>query len=818
MRYIFACALFFFLVPSSAHAFNLEMACDITQAKADTNLMVKDQKGNVQKDTKGNPRYILNLDYLKICPAVGKMHRGDLVSLRGSSWPQHTAPYQTSYLKQVRFIDVNTGLVIATAAGFYGKNETGNGSFTTYFFVPRFDQFKPGSYFLELWVHKTECPSQGPHGCILRKFKENFPVEVLPDPAPEQPKVEKKVEQPKQVKPVPVTPTPDIPKDTPKPIAPPKTYNPTMILPSIINQDQELNLVIENAHPGSKVNRIYFGNSSAYEQYVDIPPATTGSDGKIRFAVTVPSRADLAADPETSNFAVGSIAITPAINDSTGLSFWQFANSTVFRGMLTRIPLLCQIPTEPSIIVGDKATYDQRRGVPEITFSAAGFTCYDKLSVVVSGIRMKGKPISSVHTSDHTNDGEFFRYGSGAFVLDRLGRTPWDYRLSGAPLMDPDVTQITLTVSDRHNRSISAPVKVIHPLHDYDIAVKDSDTDPSNSLELNWRGFKNQPKSQLTLENEKLLSKKPVLLGSFYLDSKYQDEEGRSVITFKVPEDIPNGDYVLRMKQGEVYATTLYTVKRKSAPQPKTDEKKKAPPIAAPDKQNIKTPRPCTGLTGYMLRQCKQAYDILDETKDEQKQEKKITTALCSGLEGYMLRSCKESYGLLSEIEKKPDLPIGEHNTDVPCQGLMGYLLRSCQSAYGSNVVEEKKPEEKEMSQNESAICANLEGYMLRQCESAYGVQIGKKFSMEKKVTSEPAFVDPTKLTAPPFVEPLQPEKSKEALPESKPAVTTQCQTGFTYSPTFGRCLEDIPIVKDEVRPTCPEGQTYSITLRQCLR
>lgn len=62
-----------------------------------------------------------------------------------------------------------------------------------------------------------------------------------------------------------------------------------------------------------------------------------------------------------------------------------------------------------------------------------------------------------------------------------------------------------------------------------------------------------------------------------------------------------------------------------------------------------------------------------------------------------------------------------------------------------------------------------------------------------------------------------EPDPAPAPAPEPEPARPT-CPIGSTYSPTFGRCLEDAPVQVDEPRPTCPEGQTYSITLRQCVR
>lgn len=545
----------------------------------------------------------------------------------------------------------------------------------------------------------------------------------------------------------PAPPAPPPPPPTPQPPQPPKdstkTYKNKLTITPRIAGNEDVTIRGEDFKPGAWIQNLFIGGES-----FSIPRIPIKNDGTFSLTVHLPERVDVFAK----------------INDMT--IFWQqgmqmpiefklyvyekiynkdLYNSAAY--VKSSVEILCPLPEVPILSFRTPFPLKQKG---KIAFDASGFTCRDQLTVTFSGGRFDGKPIVGVHTMTNTDDTPFKRYSAYSLHTDEFGKTfsfePLEFNQQ--VFFDPDIKEILMTVSDRHGRTASKIIPVVHPLHAFSIRVENSVG--FGREKLTWKGFKFNPKSRLILENEKLLGKnKSLLLGSYNLDNRDLDENDQPFITFIVPDTAPAGDYTLRMKQNDdAYATTLYTVRRAGAEkEKKEDQKKEENPDINKDNGNEDANKqqlienPCTNLIGYMLRQCQQAYGIAGEkNKQANEKEEKKEEQTCKNLTGYLLNQCRIAYGIPLEdqamTEKKEEQkPIPA--TDTPCKGLTGYMLGQCKIAYGiaDDAIRSKKEEQKV----DSRLCENLEGYMLKTCQEAYGIAITEEKPQAAKKDEVPA-------------------------------------------------------------------------------
>ncbi len=676
----------------------------------------------------------------------------------------------------------------------------------------------------------------------------SFTIIVPPKPQPTPPK-----DQP-VVQPNPPQPPPDKKKEE----KPKKKYSYKFIVPTAISGNQDIEIRGEDFEPGDWFQHIFFGG-----ERFSVPKTTVKDDGTFSLTVHTPPRVDMFASfPQSPADFYWKEGITLPIEIMIHV---YSAQNMLFLApqKLSSINILCPLSSDPTLVVKPRPMLDQRETYP-LMIEGAGFTCQDLLTLTITGIRVNGKAETAIFG---WQKGSYQFRAPGIFYTDKFGGTynivsEDPISLYRAVVFDPDVTQVTFTLSDRHGRTVSQVIGVFHPLHQFSISVKDS-SDNGDRETLLWQGFKMGPKAQLLLENDVLLGKgkKSIVLGLYNLDPGDKDEDGKNFLTFRVPETTPPGDYVLRLKQSDAaYATTLYSIGKKTVSGEKNDpgkevkeEKKKEDSSQDPcknlegymlrqcqeayglkkeekqekQKKISSVESHCKGLSGYMLNQCRQSYGIKDDVVEIKKEEQKVNNQLCANLEGYMLRTCEEAYGIKVTQEKptkKSTRPIkniiGEKEK---CKGLEGYMLRQCQDAYG--IVVKNEPiknlppsKQEQQKKTDSNPCKKLEGYLLHQCQQAYGVPLQvediKKDEVkqdQKKQESESKKICDSNLPKLwqqecvtedvfPVVIPSSPSivPAPVSLPQNINTQSTQCPSGSTYSSIFQKCFENTPAVQEE--------------------
>jgi hypothetical protein len=91
----------------------------------------------------------------------------------------------------------------------------------------------------------------------------------------------------------------------------------------------------------------------------------------------------------------------------------------------------------------------------------------------------------------------------------------------------------------------------------------------------------------------------------------------------------------------------------------------------------------------------------------------------------------------------------------------------------------------------------------------------------EEPMKGQPVGNPPTQTPVAPITPPSEQKKEEQKKEEPKKEETkpvSQCQKGWTYSPTLGVCFEDTPPADTVEKPSCSLGYTYSITFKQCFR